>query len=368
MRVIMLSVLVLGLFPGFLMAQRGPTPVQVAPVEQGALELTRPLVATIQPITRTTIAAEYEGIVAKRSFDAGDTVERGAVLAAVKTDLLEAQTRAAEARMKSLAAQLEQSRAELSNAQRELARVSELVEQNVAPAKELSDAQTALDVAGSVAASREASILEQQAELARLALLMDKSQTRSPLSGVIARRHVEVGQWIRQGDPVADLVQLDALWVVVGVPEAAIGEVSVGDQVTVAVDAFGGEQVTGTIEQILPEADPASRTLPIRIRLDNADGRLRPGFFVRATLSRKTAADQYLIPRDALVRTQQDAHVVAVRDGVAAVVPVQVVGASGDRVAVKGELAPGDVVVIRGNENLQGGEPLMPMGPAQAGR
>jgi RND family efflux transporter MFP subunit len=360
--------LVLALFPAVVLAQRGPMPVNVAPVEQGALELTRPLVATLQAVTRTTVAAEYEGVVQTRTFDAGDSVEKDAVLATVKTDLLDAQIKASQARLKSMSAQLAQAQAELENAQRELGRINELVQQKVAPEKELNDARTVLEVARAVVTAREAMVAEQEAELSRLLLLMDKSRTLAPMPGVVARRYVEVGQWIRQGDPVADLVQLHPLWVVVGVPETAMGEVSIGDAVNISVDAFPGSRFTAAIEQILPEADQGSRTVPVRIRLSNEDGRLRPGFFVRATLMRKTASDQFLIPRDALVLRPDSAHVVVIRDGAAAIVPVEVSGASGNRMAVKGELVVGELVVTRGNENLQGGEPLIPMGPARAGR
>lgn len=356
------------LFPSLLLAQRGPMPVNVAPVEQGALELTRPLVASLQAITRTTIAAEYEGLVQTRTFEVADQVEQSTVLATVNTDLLDAQIKAAKARLEATKAQIEQAKAELSNAQRELTRITELVQQRVAPEKELNDARTVLEVSQAVVNAREAMLTEQEAELLRLTLLKDKSIIRASLSGVIARRHVEVGQWIRQGDPVAELVQLDPLWVEVGVPETAIAEVSVGDVVNITVDAFPEVPVTGTIERILPEADPNARTVPVRIRLSNEDGRLRPGFFVRATLMRKTSPDQFLIPRDALVLRPDTTHVVAIRQGVAAIVPVQVVGASGPRMAVKGDLVAGEMVVTRGNENLQGGEPLMPIGPARARR
>src|SRR5687767_14037478 len=114
--------------------------------------------------------------------------------------------------------------------------------------------------------------------------MIEKSQVQAPVHGVVSKRHVEVEQWVKEGDPVADIVQLDPLWVRVNVPEGVLSRLTKGDEARITIDALGGEVFTGKVDQILPEADPASRTFQVKLILPNADGRVRPGFFARATL------------------------------------------------------------------------------------
>jgi len=192
----------------------------------------------------------------------------------------------------------------------------------------------------------------------RLDLMIRKSQLRSPITGVVARRHVEIGQWVRQGEAVADVVQLDPLHVRVNVPESVISRVKRGDQARVIIDALGSGERTATIDQILPEADPQSRTFAVKLLLPNEDLSVLPGFFARVVLVSQTQSAELLVPRDAVVTQQGRSHVVAVRDGAAAVVPVQLGPADGAMIAVTGELEEGEQVVTRGNEALQPGMPL----------
>src|SRR5215213_6789413 len=88
--------LALLLAPAVCAAQMGPTAVTVAHVEKRPVALTQPLVASVEPVTRTTLAAEQGGLVAERLFDEGQVVQAGQVLIKMKTDLLEAELATAE--------------------------------------------------------------------------------------------------------------------------------------------------------------------------------------------------------------------------------------------------------------------------------
>lgn len=345
------------------LAQQGPQAVVVAPVEKRAAPLTQPLVASVEPVTRTTLATEEAGLIAERLFDEGQHVEKGAVLARGKTDLVQAQRDAADAAVQSAVAHLAEAKAEAENAKRELERVRRIAETNVASEKELNDAITNEQVAVATVAVRNAEIAEKKADVARLDLLLTKANIISPIDGVIARRHVEVGQWVKQGDPIADVVQLDPLHVRVNVPESLIARVKVGDPATVTVDALGGQSFTGKIDQIIPYPDPASRTFPIKILLPNPEHKIWPGFFARATITSQTATAGFLVPRDAVTTSGGQQRVIVVRGGKAVPVPVALGSGAGDKVSVTGELTETDVVVTRGNEMLRGGEDLIVQNP-----
>ena len=347
-------------------AQMGPSQVLVAPVEQRAVQRTQSMVASVEPVTRSTLASEEAGLVAERHFDEGQRVKKGALLARTRTDLLEIQSTAATAARATAQAMLERAEAMADHAARELERIRKLQSQGVGSEKEINDALNADRVGKALVAAGNAELAEKDADLARLRLLIEKSQIHSPFEGVVERRHVEVGQGITQGDPVAELVQLDPLFVRVYVPESVISKIKIGDSATVTFDALGAGDtsgVTGKIEQILPSADPSSRTFPVKILLPNPELRIWPGFFARAMITSRPQGEGFLVPRDAVVSSGGRHHVAAARGGKAVLVPVKLGTGAGDKVSVSGELNEKDLVVTRGNEALRGGEQLMVLNP-----
>ena len=339
------------------LGQMPPASVRVAPVERAAVTLTQPLVASVEPVTRATLAADFAGVVLDRTFEEGQRVAKGQPLVSIDAEVMGARHAAAEAAVRSAEAQLERARIEAANTAREAARQESLFRRNAAPEKEFLDARSADDRAQASIAVSEAEVAQRQAEAREMELMLAKASVASPLDGVVERRYAEIGQWLDSGDPVADVVQLDPLFVRVGVPERVVTSVKPGDTAEVMIPALGGRTFEGTVDQIVPVADPQSRTFPVRILLPNPDGEIRPGFFARATL-RSSGEQSFQVPKDAVVNNGTDAHVVVVRDGAAAIVPVTLGVASGETVGVTGELADGDRVVVRGNESLMPGQPL----------
>jgi multidrug efflux pump subunit AcrA (membrane-fusion protein) len=117
-----------------------------------------------------------------------------------------------------------------------------------------------------------------------------------------------------------------------------------------------GLTLEGKVDQILPEADVTTRTFPVRIRVENKDQKVRPGFFATIILKQEVGEGAFVVPRDAIVLSGTDRRVVAVRDSAAVLVPVTLLGGDGQYEVVSGELKDGDVVVTRGNEMLMTGQ------------
>jgi len=342
------------------LAQSGPVLVDVAPIERGQIELSRPIVATVEPIIRSTLAAEEAGLVTERLFEEGHRIRKGDVLVKTDTALLRSQVDATAAAVEALRSQIEQASAEQDRAEIEIERMKPVIELKAAPQKEMDDAQRDLRVTTAVLANRSAMLAEKQAEASRLKLMIDKSEVKSPIDGVVARRSVEVGQWIKQGDPVAEIVQLSPLHVRANVPEGLVAQIEEGQSVTVTIDAMPGMKLSGKIDQILPEADPSSRTFAVKILVDNPDLKIRPGFFARAIFLSGSEENSFVVPKDAVLSAGGQSRVMVMRGGASALVPVQILAMSGQSVSVQGEFADGDLAITRGNETLQGGEALQP--------
>lgn len=339
--------------------------VTVAPVEQKPIQIANRLVGAVEPIIISTLAAEEGALLESRNFEEGQRVAKGDVLAMLDDSLLQRRLVSSQASVASASAELERSQLVAQNLERERDRIERLYNQSVANEKELLDARNAYEQAVAQVAVSEADLHVRQAAVAELQLQIEKAVIIAPFGGVVNRRFVEVGQWVRQGDPVAELVQLDPLFIRTGVPEGVVSMLKPGDEAQVTVDALGGS-FTGTIAQILPVADPASRTFPVRIQVKNENQLLRPGMFARVTFSRQDE-NQLVVPKDAVTRTEQGTHIVVADNGAAKFVPVQLGPADELNQAVTAEgLKAGDLVVVRGNEALRPGMPVQVQNPPGA--
>lgn len=337
--------------------------VEVATVQQGPVEVSRPLVATLEPVTNSRLAAEEAGLVRERFFEEGQTLAAGDMLVRLDDELLNLRANALRAKVQSQRAEVERAKLESANADRELARQQSLFDRNVSPEKELLDAQTGSERARAFIAVGEGDLAEAEAEVAEVEALLRKSKIVSPVAGVVATRYVEVGQWIGQGDPIADVVSLDKLYVTVDIPEALLAQIQIGTPLRIVLQAYPNEPLSAEVALTLPMADMATRSFKAKAIIDNPDGKLRPGFLGRATIV-STRSDLLTVPKDAVVFNGESAHVVVVRDGAAAIVPVKVLEGIGSTVGIEGDVVAGDQVVTRGNEMLAPGMPLQVAGAA----
>ncbi len=321
-----------------------PAPVRVAPATKQAVSEQVTLVGTIEPVTRSIIAAEVEGLVQGFPVSEGDFVKKGAVLAKLRTTGTVLRLKAAVAAKKKV-------QANLVFANKELARYTKLKD------------------ADSVAASKYDEALYQyqslKQELVRtkveIELLKDNIQQKvvtAPFAGFVAKEHTQVGEWLAEGGPVVTLVDLQHIRVTVDVPERYAVQLAAQGPVLVLVASVSSEPFSGRISGILPEGNPHTRTFPVRVSLPNPGLEIKSGMEARATFNLGTQKDALLVPKDAIVTSGASRIVFVVAGSVAQPINVKVAGYYDGNVAVEGPIKPGDLVVIRGNERLRPGQPV----------
>ena len=125
---------------------------------------------------------------------------------------------------------------------------------------------------------------------------------RSPIGGVIETLDARAGVTLAAGQTLAKINGLGTVWLNAAIPEVRAADVRVGQRATADLAGFPGERFSGRVIAVLPTADAASRTLTVRIKLPNRNGRLRPGMFATVHLS-DTPHAALLIPSEAVIRT-----------------------------------------------------------------
>jgi len=307
-----------------------PTAVIVADVLQQPLEQVISLVGTVQPRRSSLVASETEGRVVVRFRDIGQAVEVGEPLFRLKND--------------ALSASLLEAVADVRLHRFNQARSAELLRQNAVSEQVLHEDEYQLARARSKLQS-----LEKQVE----DLII-----RAPFTGHVVETATEIGEWVRRGDGVARVIATDTVRVRVDLPERHIDQLRLGDQVDIVVNALGTTPFTGHITAILAEGRADSRTFPILIDVINADGRIRSNMSAQARFSVRSAATALLVSKDALVNTPTGQVVFLAVDDKAVPRPVTPGLAFKGYIAVTGELQPGDLAIIRGNERLRDGQAI----------
>ncbi|MBL9033072.1 MAG: efflux RND transporter periplasmic adaptor subunit [Phycisphaerae bacterium] len=344
-----------------------PAPAVLAEVKEEMLERRREVTGQLRSMMRSLLASEEDGLVVELSLQEGDEVKAGQVVARMRDTRARLDVQRLEADVRVRQATLVERRAEAEKARRDVARMDEAMARGAGLAPEAEDRRSALAGAEARLASAEADVIAVQAQLDWARERLARMSIVAPFTARIVGKRTEVGQWLRQGDPVVELVALDQIEARLDVPEALVGLLaSAGTSVQVRVTATG-QTLEAPVAAIVPEADPMSRLFPVRVRLANASGQLRPGMSVVGLVPTGSRAATLVVPKDAILRDDAGEFVYAEMEGKAVPARVRTLFAVGDRVAVQSPmLRAGTKVVVEGNERMFPGQPLAPM-PGGAG-
>jgi Cu(I)/Ag(I) efflux system membrane fusion protein len=171
----------------------------------------------------------------------------------------------------------------------------------------------------------------------------------APISGVISELSAREGMTVMNGAPLFRVNGLATVWVVAQVPEGMVASVRPGTSAQVRTAAFPDETFKGKVTALLPEVDPATRTLKARVEVANPQAKLSPGMFARVSFSPGDAREVLAVPSEAVIRTGRRTLVMVTgKDGRFAPVEVET-GAEGDgKTEIRKGLAEGDKVVSSG--------------------
>jgi len=319
-------------------AERPPVPVVVAEAGEPRLDRSFSVLGEVRTRHRAELAVGVDGPILRLDALEGDRVAKGALLVQVDDAVARAELQAAAAAVDEAAIALKRSEADLARYRSVSADVLAQTEVDRAEA----------DVAGLTARLRsaEARVAEVRARIARHAI-------RAPFSGAVTRRHADPGDWVTPGRVLLEMASTDNLDVLVDVQPALAGLIRAGDPATLTPN---GVSVPATVAAVVPVLDPTTRTARVRLSPDAPHEALIPGAPITVVFDTSASLPSGArVPRDAITTSSAGSTVVRVQDSVAERVTVQVLAESPDAALVDG-LAPGDLVVIRGNESLRPGQ------------
>jgi RND family efflux transporter MFP subunit len=330
-----------------------PLPVRAAPIViLDGYAIPERFVGRVEPARSTALAFERGGLVVEIGVDEGDAVAAGAVIARLDAAGLGHERERLEAARAALAA-------DLALAENTLTRRQALSGRGF-------DSAQSLDEASFAVAALRARQRQTEAELARIALDLEKSTLRAPFAGVLATRRIDEGAVVAAGQALALLQETARPQARIGVPADIAASLVPGAVLRLETRAGAAE---GTLRAASPDVDPATRTRSLLVDLP-PDAPLAMGEVVRLVLSRPVADRGAWVPLSALQEGERGLWAVYLLapDGqgghLARREAVEALHVEEGRVFLRGAFADGALLVTEGVNRLTQGQRVTPLAPA----
>lgn len=317
-----------------------PETVTAVVAESTSWTSTLQAVGSLEAVQGVTVSAEVPGKVVGIDFEAGQNVAKGATLLHLDAS--------------SELAQLPGVDAEVALARANLERYTRLLAEKI-----ISKAEYDAAVAGESQA---------RAQAANLRAIIAKKTVKAPFAGRLGIRLVNLGQILREGDPIVSLQAPDPMYVNFRLPQGDLPQLQVGLPVRVSIDAAAGQVVEGRITAINPEVDSATRNIRIQATLSNPDGVLRSGMFATVEVVLPEASDVLVIPATSVLYAPYSDSVFVVEPKDPAQPEsglvlrqqfVRIERKLGDFVALESGLKAGEQVVSTGVFKLRNGQAVV---------
>jgi len=316
------------------------------PVRRDSSGTTLDLPGTIGGLREAPIYARTTGFVKSLRVDLGSSVRAGDTLLVLDMPDITEQARQSRAT-------LEQVEATAQLAHATLERWKNLSAKDAVTRQELEEKQAAANVA-------DASVKAARANAANLSEVLRFGAVLAPFNGVVTTRDVDVGSLVSAGAvsgnrALMTLTQIDALRVMINVPQSAAAQVHKGQVAKVSVQELGAETFPGVVALTARAIDPATRTLLTEVHVTNPDRRLLPGMFTHVSFSVGASGEGLRIPSIALIVRADGPQVARVDDGIVHLTPIKLGRDFGTMLEVLGGIQLGAQVIVNPSEQLSDG-------------
>lgn len=298
----------------------------------------------LKAVNEATVRAQQGGSILEVTREEGQTVSRGQMLGRIEARTLIEQRLSAESAVRLAENQL-------ASARRESDRTAQLVSAGAIATRDL-------DLSRTAAANAEATLADAQARLAAVDRQLGEAVITAPLSGIVADRAVNRGDVVTVGMPLFTIVDLSSLRLEAAVPSEELGSLKVGVPVEFTVRGYS-EPLSGRIERIAPQADPATRQVTIFVAIPNVGGRLVSGLFAEGRVV-SASSTGLVVPLNAVNTSGSTPFVLRAAGGKVEKVDVTLGlrDVRTERVEVTAGLTEGDVLFRGAAQGITPGTPV----------
>jgi len=304
------------------------TNVRLKEIKPETLKIQTTYVGSLLPNQRVLMRSQIDGVIENINFEEGDEITKEKKLIDIST--------------KELQLKLKIAIADSNLAEINIKRDEKLASSNLISSSQLDQTRTRAESA------------RLNKELARISL--KKSLISSPLDGTVKTKHVKVGEFVRKGDKLVEILDLSRVIVKVNIPELEILEIKIGQKVEIALYIMEEIIFSGEVKNIGLEADSNNRTFPVEIHVSNSERMLRPGMLARSTFTKSIDDEQIVIPRHTILEKERGRVVYVFDKGKVLQRDIQVGLSQKDQVQVIKGLKKGELIVVEGHNKLSDGE------------
>ena len=288
------------------------------------------LPGVIEPWEELSVLAKVQGTVIEMEVDEGDKVAKGQVIARIDPADFRIALDSAKATYELAAAN-----------QKRLAILFEKGSISLAKLEEL-----------------EAKVKTSKAAMENAELMLSRCAITAPISGVIRRLDAKEGLLLNASDPVAEILQIDKVKAVVGIPESDVALVRNIKDVTLTIQALNNKEVVGQAHFLASSPENNARLYRLELAIDNGDNMILPGMFFRAQIIKETFKDTVSVPLYTVIKRENRQFVYVEENGIAHRQPVEIGIIEDWRVQVTKGLSHGSRVVVEGHRDIDDGHKL----------
>jgi len=292
-------------------------------------------VGTLEANQEVTIRSEIEGRVIEILFKEGQEVKKNDLLVRLNVAKINAE-------IAHLKGRVEQLRVRLANKKRTLDRKRPLVSQDLVSRVQFDDLQTEIK-------EIDAKIVQVHADLTLQKERLSDTMIRAPFDGIAGVRNFSEGYYLKKGDPIVTIVDLDPLEISFHVPGKYKINFFTGMEALLSVDSYSGRIFQGETFFISPQVDIENRTFHVKARVDNGRRLLNPGMFARVEVITEVHENALTVPWESIIQTEDDTYLYVIKGDAAHKVSVRLGKVTGEWAEILDTpLVPGSTVVLEG--------------------
>lgn len=288
------------------------------------------LPGSIDPWERLELMAKVGGTIEEVFVKEGDTVDEGELLARIEKD--------------DYRIVLDSAKASYALSQADYDRAKVMVTKKAMSVADLQRLET------KVTTDR---IAVENAELR-----LSRCDIKAPMSGVVSRLNAKTGLFLSVGDPIGQMLQIDRVKAVVGIPESDVDAVRKISEVDLTIQALGDHKVTGKKYYLASAPDTFARIYRLELEIDNSDGAILPGMFVRAHVVKNTINDAVAVPLYSIISRNDEQFVMVAREGIVEKRSVKLGIIENWMVQIAEGLSAGEQIVVEGHRDVEDGQEI----------